>query len=96
MVIFGNFKFKNIEEAKEKLNNFLESNPDLEKKGKEIVKNSNQKLKNGHDIIKLHYTTLEDLIFEFFKDKKLNITVEERDLYREICKAYIKYDSIMN
>ena len=95
MVNFGNYKFEDIEEAKKKLDVFLEANPDLEKECEKIIKNNKQQTANGHEIIKFRYTTLEDLIFQFFRDKKLNITVDERNLYREICNAYIKYDSLM-
>ena len=95
MVNFGNYEFKNIEEAKKKLDIFLEANPDLEKECKKIIEKNKQPTADGHEIIKLHYTTLENLIFIFFKNKKLSITVDERELYRDICKAYIKSDSLM-
>ncbi|MGL5349128.1 MAG: hypothetical protein ACRDA0_00920 [Cetobacterium sp.] len=95
MANFGNYEFKDIEEAKNKLDIFLEANPDLEKECKKIIEKNKQPTADGHEIIKLHYTTLESLIVLFFKDNKLNITVDERELYRDICKAYIKYDSLM-
>lgn len=96
MVKFRNYEFKDIEEAKKKLDIFLEANPDLEKEYEKIIKTNKQPTANGHEIIRLRYTILENLIFLFFKNKKLNITVDERELYRDICKAYIEYDSLMN
>ncbi len=92
MVKFGNYEFKDTEEAKKKLDVFLEANPDLKKECEKIIKNNKQSTANGHETIKLHYTILADLIFQFSKDNKLNITLDEIDLYREICKAYIQYD----
>lgn len=92
MVKFGDYEFKDTEEAKKKLDIFLEANPDLQKECKKIIKKNKQPTPNGHETIKLHYTILADLIFQFSKDNKLNIPLDEIDLYRDICMAYIQYD----